>query len=70
MRSRHRKQREWYKHLRKRKADRQIKEKGVTPASAHPLEIQTLNPSRKEKGVTLGKLSNIWPSVKCRSTVQ
>lgn len=61
MRSRHQKQRKWRN---------EIKEKGVTVGAVHPSEIQPLTPTRKDKGVTLGKLSNIWPSVKWRSAMQ
>lgn len=70
MRSRHPKQRQWRKELPKRQYKPEIKEKGATVDAVHPSEIQPLNPCEKVKGATLGKLSNIWPSVKWRSAMQ
>jgi len=54
------------KSARKRKRNEIELEKvwGVSPASDHPLELQPFSPSRRRKGVTLGKLSKIWPAVK------
>jgi len=61
MRSRHRKQRQWRKEIDENAFK---KGKGATVGAVHPSEKQTFNPSRKDKGVTLGKISNLWPPVK------
>lgn len=72
MRSRHKKQRVWIKRIgdKWQELESEIEKlKGATPASVHPSRIQTLTPYEKDKGATLGTLSNIWPSVNWQSTL-
>lgn len=54
---------------RKRNESSLEKVKGETVRAVHPSKLQPFIPSHRNKGVTLGKLSNIWPSVKFFSTL-
>lgn len=61
MRSSHMKQRDWRRNLDDKYEERR---KGETPASVHPSEIQPFTIYQKEKGVTVGNISNVTIVVK------
>lgn len=67
MRSRHRKQRLWQGRLPSDSLeDFLAKEKGVTVGAVTPSKKQPVSPYQRALGVTLGTLSNVWPTVKSK----